>query len=145
MDRIFRYIDELPGGSAICHGDLHPKNLFNTQRGYIAIDWADVYCGNPASDVARTALILAAPHTPANAGLLMRIIMKWLKKTILDNYLAEYIRLTGMSFDAINSWLLPVAAGRLKEDISGERQWLMDIIYERTNFKFKPQNNGANK
>src|ERR1700744_4421234 len=46
IEKIYSYLDKLPGGSSICHGDLHPKNLFSTPKGYIAIDWADVYCGN---------------------------------------------------------------------------------------------------
>lgn len=129
--QIISYMESLPAGLSICHGDLHPKNIFAMPRGYIAIDWADAYYGNCAADVARTVLILCSPHIPSNSGIVVRLLQRQLRKKLTYHYLKEYIKLTGMSRADINCWMVPVAAARLKENILGERQWLMDIIDNR--------------
>lgn len=49
-----------PGGGAVVHLDLHPANIVLTEgRGPVLIDWANARGGNPAVDVAISALIIA--------------------------------------------------------------------------------------
>lgn len=51
---------EAPGGGAVLHLDLHPANVVLTAaRGPVVIDWANARGGDPAVDVALTALIIA--------------------------------------------------------------------------------------
>lgn len=51
---------EAPGGGSVLHLDLHPANVVLTEtRGPVLIDWANARGGDPAVDVALTALILA--------------------------------------------------------------------------------------
>ncbi len=44
-------------GQALCHGDLHPGDVFVTDDGPVVIDSLDAGIGYPASDVARTSRI----------------------------------------------------------------------------------------
>lgn len=133
---IVDYLSALPDGVSICHGDFHPKNIIGGSNGYMTIDWPEVYYGNCAGDVARTALILSSPHVPAGTGLFFRLILKQLRRLLLHYYLDEYLRLTNVSRSDINRWVLPVAAARLKEEISEEWDWLMNIIEGRTELLF---------
>jgi len=51
---------EAPDGGAVLHLDLHPANVVLTEaHGPMVIDWANARGGNPAVDVALTALIIA--------------------------------------------------------------------------------------
>jgi hypothetical protein len=44
-------------------------------------------------------------------------------------YLNRYLELhPGVTRDEITSWMIPVAAGRLKEDIPGEKEQLLKLI-----------------
>ena len=43
---------------ALCHGDLHPKNVILGANGPIVVDWFDVSRGDACGDVARTSLLL---------------------------------------------------------------------------------------
>jgi hypothetical protein len=46
-------------------------------------------------------------------------------------YLNEYCRLSRAKLEDIDRWMLPVAAARLREDVPGERDWLLRLIDDR--------------
>jgi hypothetical protein len=132
---LYSHIAGLPGGTSICHGDFHPQNILKCVNGYLAIDWADVSCGHPAGDVARTCLILASPHIPTGSNL-ARPLFILLKRMLLIAYLREYTHLTGLKRSEINQWLVPIAAGRIKEEVEDEREWLLSIVEGRRLLRF---------
>ena len=52
-------------GPAILHLDLHPANVMLGRAGPVVIDWANASRGDPALDIALTAVVLAgAPVGP---------------------------------------------------------------------------------
>lgn len=123
-------LDRMPGGSSLCHGDLHPQNVvWAGSRGYVIIDWDSPTYGNPLADVARTYLILSAGrfHVPRR----IRPLITFVTRFMCRNYLRVYRSLAGDLFaraSDLNTWLWINAAGRLCEGIAVEEPWLTGIV-----------------
>lgn len=132
VQRILGYIEKLPDGTSICHGDLHFNNIIVSNNKLVPIDWANAYQGNPLGDVARTCLMMVSPavklpYVPAQMDYLSQYI-KWMTHGI---YLYEYMGLTKARLEDIDTWTLPAAAAKLRDKVPGEEKWLMDMIDKR--------------
>jgi aminoglycoside phosphotransferase (APT) family kinase protein len=55
---------DMPGGVALCHGDMHPANILMSSRGWIIVDWFDAAIGRAEADLARSSLLMRPPTTP---------------------------------------------------------------------------------
>lgn len=102
----------LPDGVKICHGDFHPDNVMMTARGPVVIDWSNATTGNAAGDVARTAMIFRIGTWP---NPLQNVALRSFAKRFHDVYVREYLRLTGLSPEAVQAWELPLYVARLLE------------------------------
>lgn len=124
---ILDYLEALPGGASLCHGDIHFGNVMVTKKGLIALDWTNAYQGNPLGDVARTCLVI---NSSAPFGDYINLIKPYAytKCLLHQSYLNEYIRLAKVSTDDVDNWELPIAAARLRAKIPGEERWLLQII-----------------
>lgn len=127
-DFVLSYIASLPNPSRVCHGDYHPGNLILGKE-LIPIDWMNAYSGSPYSDVARTCLMLRTPHVDLYA--IEQDELAHMKQVIHDAYFEEYLRLSGAGRCEVEAWFLPVMAARLKEEVPGEREWLVNEIDKR--------------
>lgn len=110
-ERLLKLLAELPDGSYICHGDLHPNNyLLDGSNTLTAIDWPEVGLCVPAYDAARTYLNMCHPA----------MIRNGLRK-LSDVFLDAYCEASGVTKEEIFAWL-PIQAGMLvgykKEDFS---------------------------
>ena len=130
---LLNILDSLPDMKNVCHGDFHPDNIMVTKKGLMIIDWMNAAAGDPASDVARTLLMIKTPYLPPNVSKFMAGVLKRLRKIFFSTYLKKYTSISGMTPDHINDWLLPVAAARLIEQVPGEKEWLVRIITEQRN------------
>ncbi|WP_325176597.1 phosphotransferase [Paenibacillus alkalitolerans] len=130
-ETICKVLHDLPDGSRICHGDLHPDNILMTGSESIAIDWTNACTGDPAGDAARTCLMFRTPFIPPGTSKLMALPIRLIKNILHTNYLEEYRKLTKVKLAEIEAWMLPVAAARLRENVPGEREWLLDLIDRR--------------
>lgn len=130
-DKLLSYIEKLPSGYCVCHGDFHPDNILVTQSEMCVIDWTDIYSGNPLSDVARTCILIRTPYIPEGTSKLMIFISKILKWILYRSYFKTYKKLAHVKTKDINNWLVPVAAKRLLEKIPGEEKWLLNMIDKR--------------
>jgi aminoglycoside phosphotransferase (APT) family kinase protein len=125
---VLRLLEELPDGSALCHLDFHPDQVLITPKGPVVIDWMTAHQGSPLADVARTSIMLMFGHVPY-AGRVMRAVTNLWRQLFYPSYLARYLELhPGASRDEIRTWMVPVAAARLKEQIPGEQQQLLHFI-----------------
>jgi tRNA A-37 threonylcarbamoyl transferase component Bud32 len=124
---VLRYLETLPAGNHVCHGDFHPKNILVSVKKNTVIDWTNAYRGNPLSDVALTRLRLLSPYIPKSfTGDAATFIVA--KKAIYEAYLDEYTNLTGIDEIDLEAWLLPCAAAQLHALKTVHTAWLLSII-----------------
>lgn len=129
--RILDYIDSLPNGNSVCHGDFHFNNIIISDNDMIPIDWNNAYKGDPMSDIARTCLMMISPSKPHGTADFIIMLSQYVKWSTYWTYLNEYMRLSKTSFNAIDAWVLPAAAAKLRDKVPGEEKWLLDIIHNR--------------
>jgi thiamine kinase-like enzyme len=127
-EAIILYLQALPRGNRLCHGDYHPENVLIGEEACI-IDWMTGAIGHPAADAARTVLLLEMGSLPEGAP---QLLVEGLAKTrshFKDSYLRHYTRYSGISEASIRQWMLPIAAARLVEWIPDEeKKQLLDFI-----------------
>ena len=97
----------LPDGDSFCHGDFHPGNILMARGNPVIIDWESGTSAHPASDVAKTVVLLQS-GVPLERGI-RRVIIEMVRKYFLSMYLKEYFKLTGMTWEDVSPWLLPAA------------------------------------
>ena len=124
---VLKVLEQLPDGSALCHGDFHPENIIMSSRGPIIIDWQAAKQGNPLADVARTSLLFQTAEVvpPFIAG---RWLINWVGGLFHSIYLRSYLQLRPASREQIAAWQLPMAAARLAENIPEEKDRLLALI-----------------
>jgi aminoglycoside phosphotransferase (APT) family kinase protein len=112
-----RLVDGLPAGTALCHGDMHPRNILMSDRGMVLIDWFDASVGNPVADIARSSLLIR----PQQAGELDMHHLHGASTEVLGLLHREYMSqmLSRRSIDEhdLISWEAAVAAARLAEPV----------------------------
>lgn len=52
------YLDTLPDGDALTHGDFHLGNVMMTPHGMKVIDWSKAASGHPAADAVRSEMLM---------------------------------------------------------------------------------------
>jgi uncharacterized protein (TIGR02172 family) len=124
---VLTMLERLPEGESICHGDLHPDNVLQSDAQLTAIDWMDANRGDPLCDVARTSMIFLSPFLAMPPLSISQAFSHQLNSA----YLTEYCRITGASLTDIDRWRLPVAAARLRERVPYEQEWLLAYIDEQ--------------
>ncbi|MDF2907738.1 MAG: aminoglycoside phosphotransferase [Herbinix sp.] len=78
-------IDNLPNGTALCHGDFHPGNLLLSEGGPCVIDFMNICYGNYLYDVARSVFLIEFTPVPVEAEDQDRILH--MKKSLSSSYL----------------------------------------------------------
>lgn len=131
-NKIIEYIDNLPFGNTICHGDFHPDNIMIENKKMVTIDWSNITKGHPLSDVARTYLLIRTPYKPDDLPKILIPILSLMKRILGHYYLKTYMKLAGIKFKAIKEWFLPVFMVRLIERVPGEEKWLIKTINSLT-------------
>ena len=111
---LLRHLFSLPEETKLLHGDFHPDNILLTHNGPVIIDWIDATLGHPLADVARTVVIGTFGIPPEEH------FGRFIFHTMVRIYLRRYFRHSPYSRTDLDSWMLPVAAGRLSEQISHE-------------------------
>jgi aminoglycoside phosphotransferase (APT) family kinase protein len=130
--KIMKYLDRLPGGNKLCHGDFHPENILMSGGKPFVLDWMTATRGNPLADVARTSILLKWAEPGPGIPSVLKILLGGIRRRFHRHYLSEYQRLTGAKRDAIDDWELPVLSARLMEWLpASEQQALITIIREK--------------
>ena len=96
----------------------------------VAFDWDGAKRGAPAADVARACFLLsdwAIAPGPYDSELI-----EPMRAALSTSYLETYLARSPLTSDDVEAWKLPVAAGRLREDISEERDLVLAQIAQLT-------------
>jgi uncharacterized protein (TIGR02172 family) len=129
--KIMDYLEQLPEGNKLCHGDFHPDNVLIGEDSWI-IDWMTGTSDNPAGDVARSVILFKHGTLPDDTSSFIKMLVSFLRNRIRKGYIKHYLNLSEMKFSEIDRWILPVAAARLVEWITKEEQEkLLLVIRER--------------
>jgi aminoglycoside phosphotransferase (APT) family kinase protein len=126
--RLLAVVNQIPEVNQLCHFDFHPDQVVFTARGPLILDWMTACRGDPAADVARTQILLTIGKPP-DASWWMRMLAHVLGRVAIQYYLHRYLKINPSVTKAkIQTWLAPVAAVRLLENIELEVPRLMKII-----------------
>lgn len=126
--RMLVIVNQIPEVNQLCHLDFHPDQVVFTARGPLILDWMTACSGDPAADVARTQILLTIGKPP-DASLWMRMLADVLGSVANHYYQKRYLELNpSVSQEMIQTWLAPVAAVRLLENIELEAPRLMKMI-----------------
>lgn len=132
-ENIIKYLEKLPEGNKICHFDFHPGNVMIQNDEPVVIDWMTACTGNACADVARTRLLLQYGEM-MHASFFTKMIIGIFEKKIGRIYYREYKRITNISDEQVEQWILPVAAARLTEWLTDhERMKLIKLVRQKLN------------
>lgn len=121
-------LNALPGGTSVCHGDMHPGNVLLTDGGAVVIDWLTASCGSPEADVARTLFLLWDSGLPGYMPRAQQSLMALARRRFGSVYLRRYRRLRALDSAQVAAWRFPIVAARLAEEVESEREALLAII-----------------
>lgn len=110
-------VNGLPAGTALCHGDMHPRNILMAKRRMVVIDWFDASAGNPVADIARSSLLIR-PQQSGDLGMhhLYGASTEVLRLLHFE-YMSEMLSRRSIDEHDLVSWEAAVAAARLAEPV----------------------------
>jgi len=126
--RALAWLEELPRGDRICHGDLHPGNMLGSTADPVVIDWGDASRGDPTADVARSELLLRMGELPPGSPVVMRTLARIGRRLLITTYLGGYRRGRSLDRAQLDRWLTVRAAARLSEGIPEEVPRLLRLL-----------------
>ena len=118
----------LPAGDRLCHGDLHPGNAIVTADGASIIDWSAATRGTPASDFARTLLLLRQADPLPDTPVLFRLLISAGRSVFAAVFDRTYRRGAPRPLRHLPEWTVVHAAARLAEGLPAERDRLVGIV-----------------
>lgn len=110
-------VDRLPAGTALCHGDMHPRNILMSSRGMVLIDWFDASAGNPVADIARSSLLIRPQRTGELRMHHLRGASIEVLRVLHGEYMSQILSRRSIDEHDLLSWEAAVAAARLAEPV----------------------------
>jgi hypothetical protein len=110
-------IDGLPTGTALCHGDMHPRNILMSSRGIVLIDWFDASAGNPVADIARSSLLMRPQQTGEPDMHHLHGASAEVLRLLHSDYMSQMLSRRPIDKHDLMSWVAAVAAARLAEPV----------------------------
>lgn len=125
-ENVIGILDHLPVKNKICHGDPNPNNILVRNGESVFIDWNDATVGNPESDVAEYILMIKYAILPPETPQMIIRAFDEIRETIVQVFMEEYTLLTGITYDEVEPWFVPIATRKLTADaISDEEKKLL--------------------
>ncbi len=120
-------LNQLPEKQAFCHGDPNPGNMLITPEGKtLVIDWMDASNGNPESDLAEYIIMIRYSILPPQLPEAALCYFDSIRELIIQIFMDEYTRLSGLTYMEVEPWIVPVAARKLSADaISHDEKGLL--------------------
>lgn len=124
-----RQLQALPPGDRLCHGDLHLDNVMDDRGRWTIIDWARACAGTPASDAARTELLIRFGAAGYPETLWLIRALRWLSAVF---FRCCYCLCARCSPASVVAWHLPVAVAWMQGQATYRRDALMRFVAAQT-------------
>ncbi|NKI21566.1 phosphotransferase [Paenibacillus dendritiformis] len=122
-EAVIAILDALPLKQQLCHGDPNPNNMFIREDGQVAvIDWMNASIGNPEADLAEYMIMIRYAVLPSELPGSISEFLDPMREAIIDIFMDEYTKLSGMTYEEVYPWLVPVAARKLSADAISEEE-----------------------
>lgn len=123
---VINILDRLPTNNKICHGDPNPNNIIMSNGNLIMIDWNDATSGNPETDLAEYIIMIKYAVLPSDTPQNIVSLFNSIRERIIEVFMDEYALLTGVTYQEVDPWIVPIAARKLSADgISDEEKRLL--------------------
>ncbi|SHG78999.1 aminoglycoside phosphotransferase family protein [Ornithinibacillus halophilus] len=131
---VLELLNDLPLKERICHGDANPNNILFTHEGEpILIDWLNASLGNPEADIAEFIIMIRFAILPEELPIKVIELFDSIREKIIALFMKEYTELTGITYEEVEKWIVPIAARKLASDgiVEAEKQLLVQEIKRR--------------
>lgn len=123
---VINILDRLPTNNKICHGDPNPNNIIMSNGNLIMIDWNDATSGNPETDLTEYIIMIKYAVLPPGTPQHIVRLFNSIRERIIEVFMEEYALLTGVTYQEVEPWIVPIAARKLSADgISDEEKRLL--------------------
>lgn len=116
------YLDRLPHGDALTHGDFHLGNVMMTSEGLVVIDWSKAAVGHPAADAVRSEMLMRFGIGPNDW--VTRLWRDWAAVRLRRSYAA----VSGVTANDISQWRPIVALAWLRARDAGRTPAFMRYL-----------------
>lgn len=120
---------DMPVGTALCHGDIHPANVLLAARGWVVVDWFDAAIGHADADLVRSSLLMRPPASQASSNRHLDGASVDMLERLHSAYLAALGDRRLIEPDAFARWEAALAVARMSEPVQKAdlvtiwRQW----------------------
>jgi hypothetical protein len=117
------YLETLPDGGALTHGDFHLGNVMMTPQGMMVIDWSKAAAGHPAADAVRSEMLMRFGIGPSDW--VTNLWRDWAARRLRKSHAAA----SGVSTRDIEAWRPVVALAWLRaRDATGRTPAFMRYL-----------------
>ncbi|WP_438350638.1 phosphotransferase [Paenibacillus sp. FA6] len=137
-EAVISILDTLPSKQLLCHGDPNPGNILIKNDGKaVIIDWMNASIGNPEADLAEYIIMITYAILPSYLPNSISEFFDSIREPIINIFMDEYTKLTGITYDEVLPWITPVAARKLSADAisDSEKNLLIQEIRRNLNAK----------
>lgn len=122
-EAVIALLDALPLKQQLCHGDPNPNNILIRNDGKaVVIDWMNASIGNPEADLAEYMIMIRYAVLPSELPSSISEFLDPMREAIIDVFMDEYSKLSGITYEEVYPWLVPVAARKLSADAISEEE-----------------------
>ncbi|MDG2515785.1 phosphotransferase [Sphingobium yanoikuyae] len=117
------YLETLPNGDALTHGDFHLGNVMMTPQGMMVIDWSKAAAGHPAADAVRSEMLMRFGIGPSDW--VTNLWRDWAARRLRKSHATA----SGVSTRDIEAWRPVVALAWLRaRDATGRTPAFMRYL-----------------
>lgn len=126
-------LNSIPIKQQLCHGDPNPNNILIRDNKALLIDWRYASIGNPEADLAEYIIMIRYAALPTNISSEITNYINSIREEIIKVFIDEYTKLSDITSEDIDSWIIPMAACRLSASIipNAEKKLLVGEIRRR--------------
>lgn len=121
-EEVIKRLLRLPMKSKVCHGDPNPGNIIISEGKAVFIDWMNASIGNPEADAAEYILMVRYAVLPEHLPTFATKAFDNIREKIVSVFCEEYCQLSGITYEEIDEWIVPVAARKLCADAISEEE-----------------------